>query len=166
MCFRFKWLNKRTKKVHKTEHLNFLGKLQNLFVAILSHWTKLLPYLKVWISDKCRKIFIQFSWVCKQWSIKKKGITLHMSKVKIFINTVKIWNFLNLHQHLSMKEGSLFCFVLFCRYEIHWTGMLQIMFWCLWKALNEEGCMGLVPWHLDLWCKSLWILNIFHWKLN
>jgi hypothetical protein len=29
--------------------------------------------------------------------------------------------------HLSMKEGSLFYFVLFCSYEIHQTGMLQIM---------------------------------------
>jgi hypothetical protein len=28
------------------------------------------------------------------------------------------------HQHLSMKEGSLFCFV--CIYEIHQTGMLQV----------------------------------------
>jgi hypothetical protein len=27
-----------------------------------------------------------------------------------------------------MKEGSLFYFVLFCSYEIHQTGMLQIMF--------------------------------------
>jgi hypothetical protein len=27
-----------------------------------------------------------------------------------------------------MKEGSLFCFVLFCSYEIHSTNMLQIMF--------------------------------------
>ncbi len=30
--------------------------------------------------------------------------------------------------HLSMKEGSLFCFVLFCSYEIHRTQMLQIVF--------------------------------------
>jgi hypothetical protein len=32
---------------------------------------------------------------------------------------------------------------------------------CLWKALDEEGCMGLVPWCLDLWCKSSSILNNF-----
>jgi hypothetical protein len=37
------------------------------------------------------------------------------------------------HQNLSMKQGSLFvclfvCFVLFCTYEIHRTGMLQIVF--------------------------------------
>jgi hypothetical protein len=30
---------------------------------------------------------------------------------------------------------------------------------CLWTALDEEGCMGLVPCHSDLWCKSSWILD-------
>ncbi len=40
--------------------------------------------------------------------------------------------------------------------------------WSLWKALNEEGCMGLVPWRLDLRCKSSWILNdlLLKIKLN
>jgi hypothetical protein len=40
---------------------------------------------------------------------------------------------------------------------------------CLWKALDEEGCMGLVPW----WCFGLVVqqkfLNIkwfLSWKLN
>jgi hypothetical protein len=36
----------------------------------------------------------------------------------------------------------------------------------LWKTLNKEGCMGLVPWHLDLQCKSSWILNDFFIELN
>jgi hypothetical protein len=39
--------------------------------------------------------------------------------------------------------------------------MLQIMFWSLSKALDEEGCMGLVPWRLDLPCKSSGMLNDF-----
>ncbi len=38
--------------------------------------------------------------------------------------------------------------------------------WCLLKVLNEEGCMGLVPWHLDLRCKSSWILNDFSLKIK
>jgi len=63
---------------------------------------------------------------------------------------------LTLVSNLCMKEGSLFCFVVMRSIE-----MLQISSWCLWKALNEEGCMGLVPWCLDLWCKSSWILNDF-----
>jgi hypothetical protein len=44
---------------------------------------------------------------------------------------------------LSMKEGSLFCFV--CTHEIHRAWMLQITFLCLWKALNrEDRCLSLV----------------------
>jgi hypothetical protein len=46
-------------------------------------------------------------------------------------------------------------------------GCFRLCSWCLWKYFNEEGCMGLVPWGLDLWCKSSWILNdFFHWKFN
>jgi hypothetical protein len=43
--------------------------------------------------------------------------------------------------NLSMKEGSLFCFV-----DIRFTepGCFRSCSWCLWKALNEEGWMGLV----------------------
>ncbi len=53
--------------------------------------------------------------------------------------------------HLSMKKGSLFCFVLMISIEL---GCFRSCSWCLWKALDKEGCMGLVPWHLDLRCKS------------
>ncbi len=46
-------------------------------------------------------------------------------------------------------------------------GCFRLCSWSLWKALNEQGCIGLVPWCLDVWCKSSWILNdFFHWKLN
>jgi hypothetical protein len=58
--------------------------------------------------------------------------------------------------NLSMNEGSLFCFVVMRSTEL---GCFRLCSWCLWKALNEEGCMGLVPWRLDLQCKSFWILN-------
>jgi hypothetical protein len=40
-------------------------------------------------------------------------------------------------------------------------GCFRLCSWCLWKALNEEGCIGLVPSGFDLWCKSSWILNDF-----
>jgi hypothetical protein len=63
-----------------------------------------------------------------------------------------------LQKYLSMKEGSLFCFVLMRSTE---PGCFRSCSWSLWKALDEEGCMGLVRWHLDLWCKSSWILNDF-----
>jgi hypothetical protein len=54
-------------------------------------------------------------------------------------------------KYLSMKEGTLFCFVVMRSTEL---GHFRSCFWCLWKALDEEGCMDLVPGHLDLWCKS------------
>jgi hypothetical protein len=37
-----------------------------------------------------------------------------------------------------MKEGSWFCFVLFCGYEIHLTEMLQIMFLVYSESFNKE----------------------------
>ncbi len=60
--------------------------------------------------------------------------------------------------YLFMKESSLFCFVVMKSIK---SGCFKFCSLCLWKALNEKGCMGLVPWNLDLWCKSFWILNIF-----
>ncbi len=41
-------------------------------------------------------------------------------------------------------------------------------FWCLWKAVNKEGCMGLVPWRLYLWCKVLeyWMIFSLRTKLS
>jgi hypothetical protein len=66
--------------------------------------------------------------------------------------------------YLWRKEGSLFCFVVMKSTE---PGGFRSCSWCLWKALHEEGCMGLVPWSLDLQCKSSWILNdFFTEKLN
>ncbi len=63
-----------------------------------------------------------------------------------------------------MKEGNLF--VSFCTYEIHRTGVLQIAFLVSLDSLDKEGFMGLVPRHLDLWCKSSWILNDFSLKIK
>jgi hypothetical protein len=44
-------------------------------------------------------------------------------------------------------------------------GCFRSCSWCLWKALDKEGCMGLVP----RGCKSSWILNdVFNgsWKFQ
>jgi hypothetical protein len=59
--------------------------------------------------------------------------------------------------HLS-SMNEVVCFVLFCSYEIHLTGMmLQIVFLVgLWKALNEEGCMA---WFHDVWTCSAKVLE-------
>jgi hypothetical protein len=64
------------------------------------------------------------------------------------------------NSHLSMKQGSLFCFC-FVLMRSTEPRCFRSCTYCLWKALNEYGCMGLVPWHLDLQCKSSWILNDF-----
>jgi hypothetical protein len=51
-----------------------------------------------------------------------------------------------------MKQGSLF--VLFCTNEINRTGMLQTVFLVSLESSQIEGLHRLVPWCLDLWCKS------------
>jgi hypothetical protein len=44
---------------------------------------------------------------------------------------------------LPMKEGNLFSsFVSMRSTEL---GCFRWCSWCLWKALDEEGCVGLVP---------------------
>ncbi len=71
------------------------------------------------------------------------------------------------YYYLSMKEGSLFvlfCFVLFFFVVMRSTEpprCFKLCSWCLWKALHEEWCMGLVPWRLELQFKSSWILHDF-----
>ncbi len=61
------------------------------------------------------------------------------------------------------------CFPLFCFVVMRFTKprRFRSCSWCLWKALDKEGCVGLVPRCLDLQCKSSWILNgFFTEKLN
>jgi hypothetical protein len=67
--------------------------------------------------------------------------------------------------YLSMKEGSLF--VLFCKDEIHWTGMLHITF-----LVSLEGSWGGGVRQIGFMAVGLAVqkfLNIewfLHWKLN
>jgi hypothetical protein len=67
--------------------------------------------------------------------------------------------------YLWSKVVCLFCFVLMRSTE---SGCFRSRSWSLWKALEEEGCIGLVSWHLDLRCRRSWILNDFftEMKLN
>jgi hypothetical protein len=55
------------------------------------------------------------------------------------------------------------CFVVMRSTEL---GCFRSCSWCLWKAFDKEGCMGLVTWCLDLWCKSSWILNDFSLEIK
>jgi len=63
-----------------------------------------------------------------------------------------------------MKEGSLFS----C-YEIHWTGMFQIVFLVsLESSWRGRVHMGLVPWRFDLGAKVIeyWMISSLKIKLN
>jgi hypothetical protein len=75
-----------------------------------------------------------------------------------YLHIVKRFTPKKLGIYLWSKVVCLFCFVLMRSTEL---GCFRSASWCLWKALYEEGCMGLVPWRLDLQCKSSWILNDF-----
>jgi len=67
------------------------------------------------------------------------------------------------------------CFVLFCSYEIHWTGMLQIMFLVSLESSGVFGKllmrMGAWAWLHDIWtCGSkvleYWMISSLKTKLN
>jgi hypothetical protein len=60
--------------------------------------------------------------------------------------------------HLSMKQGSLFCFV---RVTSPKSQCFMSRSWYLQKALDEHGCTDLVWDCLELWCESYWLLNHF-----
>jgi hypothetical protein len=51
------------------------------------------------------------------------------------------------------------CFILFFYSGSTKPGCFRSFSWCFSKALNEKGCMGLVPLCLDWRCKSSWILT-------
>jgi hypothetical protein len=59
-------------------------------------------------------------------------------------------------KHLSTKEGGLFCFVLFCSYEIHQTGMLHIMFLVSWESSQQGGVHGLGSMTFGLALQKFW----------
>ncbi len=93
----------------------------------------------------------------------------------------KLWNvetrsFLKGRTHnmsyLSVKQGSLFCFVLFVLMRFTELGCFKSHSWSRWKALKEKGRLQItflvslesskgegehglgLHVHLDLWCKS------------
>jgi hypothetical protein len=96
--------------------------------------------------------------------VMKKKIS-HKKSLSIFF-----WNNpLIINKYLSMKEKvvCLFCFVLYL-WDPPKPGCFRSCSWSLWKALDDEGCMGLVPWRLDLRCKVLeyWMISSLKINLN
>jgi hypothetical protein len=98
------------------------------------------------------------------------------------VNFIFSWNFISLFwelfndetdvrvPYLSMKEGRLFCFVLFCFVVMRSTeqGCFKSGVLCvIGKLLLRTGCMGLVPWRLDFAVQKFLNIEWFlHWKLN
>jgi hypothetical protein len=66
-----------------------------------------------------------------------------------------------------MKEVCLFCFVLYCRYEIHQSWMLKIVFLLSFESSQQRGVHGLGSMVFGLavqkFMNTEWCL---HWKLN
>jgi len=88
----------------------------------------------------------------KLWRERELGNHFaHLRRLEDDFKTIYLWS----------KVVCLFCFVLMRSIEL---GCFRLCSWCLWKGLDEERCMNLVPWGLDLQCKSSWILNDFFTK--
>jgi hypothetical protein len=66
---------------------------------------------------------------------------------RLSLQKFRIGNFINIY--LLRK---IVCFVLFCFVVMRSTepGCFRSCSWCLWKALDKEGCMDLVPCRLDV----------------
>ncbi len=97
-------------------------------------------------------------WMHCIWSrLMKKAIMLQILKTIHFIgvkNLIYLWREVD-------------CFV-FCNYDIHQTEMLQIVFfWCRWKALNKDGCMGFGSMAFGLVVQKFLNIEWFlHWKFK
>ncbi len=108
-------------------------------------------------------------WFSDFWRSKSQG----SKDVKLY-NKMSIWVHCDKrvpHKTVGTIRGNIWqiiylwmkvvCFVLFVSMRFTKLGCFRSHSWSLWKALKEEGCMGLVSWRLDLLCKSSWILNDF-----
>ncbi len=133
--------------------LRLLSGAQNL--ALIHHKEKLLlTYLHIHPSIYLATyMFILISlhiylWCNTSWVHENIHTHIHTYHLPIYIH----------RQGLRVVTPSFFCFVLMRSIEL---GCFRSRSSSLWKALEEEGCIGLVSWRLDLRCKSPWILNDF-----
>jgi hypothetical protein len=142
------------------DNLNFIPHLNVMcfFTVFFSNLTPLWSNSKYWYC-------VSFT---SQISLFSSRLFSLYSKSNVNISFLWIWFCRSIN--LSMKEGSLFCFVVMRSTE---PRCFKSWSWSLWKALDEEACMGLVPWRLELSCKSSWILNDFftekknrNWKFH
>ncbi len=102
-------------------------------------------------------------WLFKK-SIHRLQNNVHMLSFLI-LQWVHTWANSTRHTSLSMKEGCLF--VLFVLMGSTQPGCFRSCSWSLWKALKEEGCIGLISWCLDLRCKRVleyWMISLLKIK--
>ncbi len=120
--------------------MSFINKL-SCYIWILVFWLSGLNHNYQWGQWKAYEIFM----ACLG--------SFHWKNLICTINIMYLWR----------KVVCLFCFVLFCFVPMRSTelGCFRLCSWALLKALQEEGCIGLVPWHLDFSSISSWILNDF-----
>jgi len=94
------------------------------------------------------------------------GPQFHRSKAPHIVSSFmlpKLIRLVLIGSDIYVRRKPVVCYVLFCFIGMRSTepGCFRLYSWCLWKAFDEEGCLGLVPWRLDVRCKSSWILNDF-----
>jgi len=94
--------------------------------SLLVHWLQ-------WLATPRLLLISQLDWWAHMWHVNVLSL--------LSFNLYYLW--LRPNKHLSMKEGSLFCFVLFCSYEMHWTRMLQILFLVSLESSRRGGVHGL-----------------------
>jgi hypothetical protein len=107
-------------------------------------------------------------WLIVVFLLKYYPLFMYLSYFSNFFMDQRFWEIVGivgcmflLQIYLWSKVVCLFCFVLMRSTKL---GCFKSCSWSLWKALEEEGCMGLVSWRLDLHSKSSWILNDFFTK--
>jgi len=87
--------------------------------------------------------------VGNQGKKKKQSTTFVLPAISKNLNDLKVCPII-----ISIYEERWFGLVCFVVMRSTEPGCFRSCSWCRWKALDEERCMGLIPWHLDLWCKT------------
>jgi len=85
--------------------------------------------------------------------IAPAGISLFKTPLFFFFQFFSYYGQLVSAEYLSMKEDSLFCFVIMRSTE---PGCFRSCSWCLWKALEQEGAWALFH---DVWTGGAKVLE-------
>jgi hypothetical protein len=117
---------------------------------------------------RCKTLLGQIYVLIRSWlsRIKSKCECIAFIKTYAKGNNDTNWrlSFYWCKPHLFMKDGSLFCFVLMRSTKLR---CFRSCSWCLWKALNKDGCMGFGSMVFGFVVQKFLNIEWFlHWKLN